>query len=102
MQTAIQQNPSDLFRRAVVELAELPDADLASVVEYVAELKRHKVRRGSSTAAQEMLALAHARAEELRALPREQIVQRFNAAVEQIRAQVIENNTAITSDYHGD
>ena len=104
MEASAQQS-SDLFRRTVVELAELPDADLASVVEFVAELKRHNLRPQSSSTsstANEILALARARVEEMRTLPREQIMQRFNAAVEHIRAEAIANGTAITGEYYGD
>ena len=71
-------------------------------MEFVAQLKQPKTQSGTSSSAHQVLALARTRAEEMRGLPREQIVQRFNAAIERLRAQAIENDTAISSEHYGD
>ena len=102
MQSDVSQNPSDLFRQAVIELAALPDAYLVPVMELVNELKRQGVRPHLSAQAQEIRSRAHQQARDLSQRPREEVIQRFNAALEGIRATAIANGTAIDGDWHGD
>ena len=92
--------PQELLRRAVIEVASLPERDLVVVLEIVADLKQTKAARRAQAA--ELVARARKRAEELKDMPREQVFAQFRAAIESIRAGVIAKGTAIEGDWEGD
>jgi hypothetical protein len=94
--------PQDLVRRAVIEIARLPENDLLLVIEFVADLKQMRAAAPAKVAAAQIRAEAQRRAAQLGNLSREELVARFNAVTERIRAQAIANGTAIEGDWEGD
>ena len=90
----------ELVRRAVIEVASLPENDLVVVLEVVADLKRAKAERRAHAA--EIVAGARARADELRGLPREQLFAQLQAAFAGVRAEAVAKGTAIEGDWEGD
>jgi hypothetical protein len=95
--------PEDLARRAVIEVASLPERDLLVVLEVIADLKHHmqtKVERRARDA--EILTRAKQRSKELKHLPREEIMTRFNTATERIREQAIAQGTGLDEYWEND
>ena len=82
----------ELVRRAVIEVASLPEKDLVVVLQVVADLKRAKAERRAQAA--EIVARARERAAELKGLPREQLFDQFWAVLESIRAEAVAKGTA--------
>jgi len=97
--------PTDesLVRRAVMDVASLPEEDLPLVIEFVDYLNR---RRQTTTEKKlstvEIRAQARRRASALKDVPRQELVARFNELTEAIRAQAIAKDTAIDGDWQGD
>jgi len=87
-----------LLRRTVVEVANLPDDDLAIVLDVVAFLKQQ--RSAESTA--DIRRAARQRAAALRALPRDQIAAQLREVGERIRSQAVANSMAFDGDWEGD
>ncbi|GIK76060.1 MAG: hypothetical protein BroJett021_50480 [Chloroflexota bacterium] len=87
-----------LLRQTVVEVASLPDDDLAIVLDVVAFLKRQR----AAQAAADIRQAARQRAVALRTLPREELATQLRAVGETIRRQAIAANTAIEGDWEGD
>ncbi len=94
--------PQEIVRRAVIEVASLPEKDLVLVIEFVADLKQSRTGDSQRPSASEILARARQRAAEMASLPREEVFARFMAAAERIRAQAVANGTAIEGDWEGD
>jgi len=94
-----------LIRHAIVEIASLPDDDLAIVVEIVNYLKQQRQAvAGSATppSAAEIRTQARQRANLLRAMPRQALVTQFQALSERILAQAMAQGTAIDGDWARD
>jgi hypothetical protein len=89
--------PQELVRKAVIEVAQLPEKELLIVIEMVDSLKKQRARPNRELAA-EILARAKARALEMKNLSHEEVVQRFIDATERIRAEAIAKGTAIEGD----
>jgi hypothetical protein len=87
-----------LIRRTVVEIANLPDDDLAILLEIVALLKQ---QRSNATAA-DIRQAARQRAIALQGMPREQLAAQFREVGERIRSQVVANGMAVEGDWEGD
>lgn len=87
-----------LLRRTVVEVANLPDDDLAIVLDVVAFLKQ---QRSAETTA-DIRRAARQRAAALRASPRDQLAVQLRDVGERIRGQVVASGTAIEGDWEGD
>lgn len=87
-----------LLRRTVVEVANLPDDDLAILLDVVALLKQR--RPGELTA--DIRWAARQRAMDLRGMPRDQLAAQLREVGERIRAQAIASGTAIDGDWQGD
>lgn len=94
----VQIIDQSLLRRTVVEVASLPDDDLAILLDVVAFLKQ---QRSMETAA-DIRRAARQRAVALRAVPRDQLVAQFRAVGERIRGQAVVGDTAIEGDWEGD
>ncbi len=93
--------PQELVRKAVIEVAQLPEKELLIVIEMVDALKKQRARPNRELAA-EILARAKARAAEMSHLSHEEVVQRFIDATERIRADAIEKGTAIEGEWEQD
>lgn len=91
----------DLVRKAVIEVAQLEEKELLIVIEMVDALKKQRARPNKELAA-EILAKAKARAEEMKHLSHEEVVQRFIDAMERIRAEAIAKGTAIEGEWERD
>lgn len=93
-----QMIDQSLLRRTVVEVASLPDDDLAIVLDVVAFLKQQR----SVDSAAEIRRSARQRAAALRALPRDQLAMQLHDVGERIRGQVVASGMAIEGDWEGD
>ena len=93
--------PQDLVRKAVIEVAQLPENELLVVIEMVDNLKKQRARPNRESAAQ-IVARAKARAVETSHLSREALIQQFGDALEAIRAEAIAKGTAIEGEWEGD
>lgn len=87
-----------LLRRAVVEVAGLPDDDLAIVLDIVALLKQQK----TTDAVADIRIAARQRATTLRAMSRDQLATQYREIGEKIRGQAIAEGTAIEENWEGD
>ncbi|HEU0295458.1 MAG TPA: hypothetical protein VFR47_22155 [Anaerolineales bacterium] len=93
--------PQDLVRKAVIEVAQLPENELLLVIEMVGELKKQRARPNRA-AAQQLVAHAKERAAETSHLPRTELMQQFNAVLEEIRAEAVAKGTAIEGELESD
>ena len=93
--------PQDLVRKAVIEVAQLPENELLVVIEMVDNLKKQRARPNRESAAQ-IVARAKARAVETSHLSREVLIQQFGDALEAIRAAALAKGTAIDGEWEGD
>ncbi|HLB47502.1 MAG TPA: hypothetical protein VJL59_10900 [Anaerolineales bacterium] len=93
--------PQDLVRKAVIEVAQLPENELLVVIEMVDNLKKQRARPNRESAAQ-IVARAKARAAETSHLSRAELMQQFGDALEAIRAEAIAKGTAIEGEWAGD
>ena len=87
-----------LFRRTVVEVASLPDDDLAILLDIVALLKQ---QRATGTVA-DIRRTARQHVMALRNMSPDQLVTQFRAVGEKIRNQAVTSGTAIEGDWEGD
>jgi hypothetical protein len=90
--------PQDLVRKAVIEVAQLPENDLVAVVEFVAKLKLQPHR---PTAA-EIKAEAERLSAQLQNLPRPALMKRFQDNLDAMRADAIAKGTAIEKELESD
>ena len=93
--------PQELVRKAVIEVAQLPENELLIVIEMVDTLKKQRARPNRELAA-EIVAKAKARAAEMSHLSHEEVVQRFTDAMERIREEAIAKGTAIEGEWEDD
>ena len=93
--------PQDLVRKAVIEVAQLPENELLVVIEMVDNLKKQRARPNRESAAQ-IVARAKARAAETSHLSRAALMQQFGDTLEAIRAEAIAKGTAIEGEWEGD
>ena len=94
----VQSIDQTLLRRTVVEVAGLPDDDLAIVLDVVAFLKQHRTTETTA----DIRRAARQRAAALRALPRDQLAAQLREVGEKIRSQAVASGTAIEGDWEGD
>ncbi len=90
--------PQDLVRKAVIEVAQLPDSDLVAVMEFVARLKQQSRR---PTVA-EIKAEAQRLSAQLQNMPREELMKRFQDNLDARRADAIAKGTALEKELEGD
>lgn len=97
-----QQNiaPQDLVRKAVVEVAQLPENELLVVIEMVDTLKKQRAHSNRDQAAK-IVAQAKARASETRQLSRDELMKQFKNTIEAIRADAIARGAAIEGEFEG-
>ncbi|NOH03725.1 MAG: hypothetical protein HND47_18060 [Chloroflexi bacterium] len=93
--------PQDLVRKAVVEVAQLPENELLVVLEMVDALKRQRAHPNRELASK-IVAQARKRAESTRHLSREELMKQFSDTFEAIRADAIAKNTAIEGELESD
>ncbi len=93
--------PQDLIRKAVIEVAQLRENELLVVIETVEFLKKQRARPNRESA-KEIVARAKLRAAETSNLPREELMKKFSDTLDAIRAQAIENGTAIEGELESD
>ncbi len=93
--------PQELVRKAVIEVAQLPEKELLIVIEMVDSLKKQRSRPNKELAA-EILAKAKARAEEVRYLSRDEAMEKFGATLNAIREDAIAKGTAIDGEMESD
>lgn len=93
--------PQELVRKAVIEVAQLPEKELLIVIEMVDSLKKQRARPNKELAA-EILAKAKARAEEVRYLSRDEAMEKFGKTLDVIREDAIAKGTAIDGEAESD
>jgi len=90
-----------LLRQVLTSIAQLPPNDLLVVYETIGDLKKQHAHPNREAAA-EILSRAKARAEEMKHLSHEEVVQRFIDAMDRIREDAIAKGTAIDGELEGD
>ena len=93
--------PQELIRKAVIEVAQLPENELLIVIEMVSELKKHRFHPNRIIAS-EIVKNARMRAKNTSSLSRPDLMKQFNKTIEEIRAEAIEKGTAIAGEIEGD
>ena len=93
--------PQELIRKAVIEVAQLPENELLIVIEMVDTLKKQRARPNRELAA-EILSRAKARAAEMSHLSRAEVMEKFGATLNAIRAEAIAKETAIEGEWERD
>jgi hypothetical protein len=93
--------PQDLIRKAVIEVAQLRENELLVVIETVEFLKKQRARPNRESA-KEIVARAKLRAAETSNLPREELMKKFSDTLDAIRAQAVENGSAIEGELESD
>ena len=94
----VQISDQSLLRRTVVEVANLPDDDLAILLDVVALLKQQRTTEMTTDIRQ----AARQRALVLRSIPRDRLAEQFREVGERIRSQAVASGTAIDGDWQGD
>ena len=89
--------PQDLIRKAVVEVAQLPENELLVVIEMVDNLKKQRANSTRELAAK-IVAQAKARASETSGLSHEALMNQFKNTLEAIRSDAIVKGTAIEGE----
>ncbi|MCC6500014.1 MAG: hypothetical protein IT313_07070 [Anaerolineales bacterium] len=92
--------PQDLVRKAVVDVAQLPENELLVVIEMMENLKKQRIHPNRESAAK-LVAQAKARAAETSRLSRDELMKKFSQTIEAIRADAIAKNTAIEGELEG-
>jgi hypothetical protein len=95
------QNADSLIGRVARELTYLPEEDLPLVVEFVEYLRHQRVAQ-RKTSAVEIQAEAHRRALLMKDVSRSEVVARFQALAEAMRAEAIKSGQAVEGDWQGD
>lgn len=93
--------PQDLIRKAVVEVAQLPENELLIVIEMVDNLKRQRSHPNRDLASK-IITQAKTRAMETSHLSRDELMKEFSNALEAIRSDAISKGTAIEEEWEGD
>ncbi len=93
--------PQELIRKAVIEVAQLPEKELLIVIEMVDSLKKQRARPNRELAV-EILAYAKARAAEMKHLSRAEVMEKFSKTLDAIRAEAIAKGTAIEGEWEDD
>lgn len=89
--------PQDLIRKAVIEVAQLPENELLVVIEMVDMLKKQRTHPNRETAA-EIVARAKVRVADTSGLPRTELMRQFGDTLEEIRAEAMAKGTAIEGE----
>ncbi len=90
----------DLIRKAVIEVAQLPENELLVVIEMVELFKKQRTHPYREMAA-EIVARAKLRAADTRDLPRVELMKQFGNTLEEIRAEASAKGTAIEGELEG-
>jgi hypothetical protein len=93
--------PQELVRKAVIEVAQLPEKELLIVIEMVDSLKKQRTRPNKELAV-EIVARAKARASEMSHLSRTEVMEKFGATLDAIRTDAIAKGTAIEGEWEDD
>jgi hypothetical protein len=91
----------ELIRKAVIEVAQLPENELLIVIEMVDKFKQQR-SRPNRLVASEIVNEARSRASKTSGLAREDLMKEFGKTLNEIRAEAIEKGTAIESEIEGD
>lgn len=89
--------PEELIRKAVIEVAQLPENELLLVIEMVGELKKQRAQPNREKAAA-LVAQAKIRATETNSLSRVDLMQQFGDVLKEIRAEAIAKGTALDGE----
>ena len=91
------QNADSLIGRVARELTYLPEEDLPLVVEFVEYLRRQRADQRKTSAA-DIQAEAHRRALQMKDVSRAEVVARFQALTEAMRAEAIKSGQAVDGE----
>jgi hypothetical protein len=93
--------PEDLIRKAVIEVAQLPENELLVVIEMVETFKKQRTRPNRKAAA-EIVSQAKIRAANTSGISRAELMRQFNSTLEEIHAEAIAKGKAIEGELEGD
>lgn len=93
--------PQELIRRAVIEVAQLPENELLVVIEMMDELKKQRIRPNRLVAS-EIVHRAKSRASETSDLSRQSLMEQFSKTITEIRSEAIEKGVAIEGELESD
>ncbi len=97
------QGAGSLIGRVARELTYLPEEDLPLVVEFVEYLRQRRLTASpQKMSAADIQAEAHRRALQLKDVPHSEVVARFQALTEAIRAEAVKSGKAVEGDWQGD
>ncbi len=89
--------PEELIRKAVIEVAQLPENELLLVIEMLGELKKQRTQPNRDKAVA-LVAQAKIRAAETNSLSRVDLMQQFGDVLKEIRAEAIAKGTALDAE----
>ncbi len=92
----------ELVRKAVIEVANLPEPALQQVLEYIEVLKSHQTEVDKAAVAAAISVEVERLVTDIRSKPRAEIMTEFRSALEAIREQAVVQGTAIDGDWQGD
>lgn len=90
--------PQDLVRKAVIEIAQLPENDLVAVMEFVARLKQQPHRLTVA----EIKAEAEKLSAQFQNMSRPELMRRFQENLDTMRADAIAKGTALDVELESD
>jgi hypothetical protein len=93
--------PQELIRKAVIEVAQLPENELLVVIEILGELKKQRIRSNRMVAT-EIVQGAKSRALNTSSLARKDLMKQFGETIAEIRSEAIEKGVAIEGEIEGD
>jgi hypothetical protein len=90
--------PQDLVRKAVIEIAQLPENDLVAVMEFMARLKQRPHRLTVA----EIKAEAEKLSAQFQNMSRPELMRRFQENLDTMRADAIAKGTALDVELESD
>lgn len=94
----------DLLRQTIIEVANLPKQDLATVLELVNQLKQKPQRLAADRKhlVSDLLARSQKRVDELRTLPRAELKERLQKVMNEIQDEASVKGVTIEGEWQDD
>jgi hypothetical protein len=92
----------ELVRKAVIEVANLPEPALQQVLAYIEVLKGHQTETSKAAVAAAINTEVERLVTDMQGQLRAEVMAEFRAALEAIREQAVAQGTAIDGDWQDD